>query len=221
MRTQQTTKNNSIHQRVVLLFCMCAFSFRSGSSVRRSTFCTFLVRKLERTNGILPRALPQPPQGEVDDDQGNDWRNRDSTRYAFPLFLLFVYSGPAVTVKNGRLQIGFVGGAESCLQQEDRLAYRDHTHHREPDIGGSRLLRCRSSNHTTPPSIFVTQSNEHTIGRRRGDMDVGSFRKVSSGQRSLAALINKNALVSFRSFCRHRTYFLKRDFDAGSTTRVQ
>lgn len=57
------------------------------------------------------------------------------------LSLIFFYSGPAIAVKNGRFPTGFVRGIESRLQQEDdRLAYRDHTHHGESDIGGSRLL---------------------------------------------------------------------------------
>lgn len=56
------------------------------------------------------------------------------------LSLIFFYSGPAVTFKNGRFPTGFVRGIESRLQQEDRLAYRDYTHHGESNIGGSRLL---------------------------------------------------------------------------------
>lgn len=68
---------------------------------------------------------------------------------------IFIYSGPAVAVKNGRFQTGFVGRIESRLQQEDRLAYRNHTHHGESDIRGSRLLN-DNRRILSLPSIFVT-----------------------------------------------------------------
>lgn len=75
---------------------------------------------------------------------------------------IFIYSGPVVAVKNGRFQTGFVGRTESCLQQEDRLAYRDHTHHGESDIGGSRLL---NANRRILPPRFLLRNQTSIIGQ--------------------------------------------------------
>lgn len=88
----------------------------------------------------------QPLQGKV--------KNNEAKSKILPIGI-FIYSGPAVAVKNGRFQTGIIGRTESRLQQEDRLAYRDHTHHGESNIGGSRLLNVNRRILPTP-SIFVT-----------------------------------------------------------------
>lgn len=145
MRTQQSTK--TVHL-ILLLLCMCAFFyFYPSFGDLRSAICDFM--KFGRTNGIT--CALQPPRGEVNDNR---------TSFDDAIFSrIFIYSGTVVAAENGRLQTGFVGGTESRVQQEDRLAYRDHTHHGESNIGGSRLLSIRSPNFTT--ISFTRNRNVH------------------------------------------------------------
>lgn len=135
MRTQQSTNNTPL---ILLLLCMCAFFYLYPS------FSDFLRlrNKIRANEHNYMRVTASSRRGK-----------RNGMKSKVPSNI-FIYSGPVVAVKNGRLQTGFVGRTESCLQQEDRLAYRDHTHHGESDIGGSRLLNV--NRRILPPSIFVT-----------------------------------------------------------------
>lgn len=156
MRTQQST--NSIHQQPD----SSCFTLHARFLSFLSTLCfdCDLLRLRdeildERTELHARYSLLKVKLTTV----GREWRCYFS--------LIFIYSGPVIAAENGRLQTGFVGGTESRLQQEDRLAYRDHTHHGESDIGGSRLLSISSSNFTTVIDFRLSAIETCIIGRWR------------------------------------------------------
>lgn len=130
------------------LFCMCAFFCSYSSFGDFNYFC--IKRNLSELTELRARYSLLKARSTM---LGN---KVESTTFLF----VFIYSGTIIAVEDGRLQIGFIGGTESRLQQEDRLAYRNYTHYGESDIGGSRLLSV-NRRISLPPSIFVTRPNEH------------------------------------------------------------